>query len=301
MTDRPVLCVGPASRHLGAAIGAAAGLEIVDVDCRVFPDSEVCIGLPETLRDREIVILQGTEPPQDRHLQQLYQMVEAARSLGAKPLACVVPYMAYARQDRRSRPGEPLSVNMVFRTLHMLGAGAVISVELHNPAVVETAPLPVINISADAAFVQFFKHSIAPTNPVLVAADQGGSARISRLSDLTGWPKVVLDKHKNRQAGTFYTATPEGLSGRNAIVVDDLCSSGSTLEPLSRLLKDAGCVSQLHVFGHFLGDAERVRARVPGDVELMATNTIASDLGRIPITDLLARGIRQLVSRKVDA
>ena len=289
--ERPVICTGPASEDLAKAIAVQTGFPLVNAEARTFPDGEVWTRVPQDLAGRDVVIVQGTHRPQDQNLQHLYQMVEAAQALKPASITCVVPYLAYSRQDRRDNPGEPISSQIVLRTLEMLGASRIISVEMHNPAVASAVRIPVLNLGADRAYVNFLRNEVRPSDPVLVSPDRGSASRIERIAKLTGWPMVVLAKKKTWSDGTWYESLPDGLAGRDAIAIDDLCSSGSTLGPLSDLLTQAGASRQVHLFAHFLGNHNIVRTKVPPSVALYSTDTVSSPIAVIPIAEVLADAI----------
>src|SRR5438046_5163770 len=103
------LVIGPSSSVLGWKLQEELGISACPAELQIFPDGESCCRLALPDRAATVVIVHGTHPPQDRHLQQLYQLVDVAVARGAREVICVVPYLAYARQDRRETDCDSLS------------------------------------------------------------------------------------------------------------------------------------------------------------------------------------------------
>jgi len=288
-----VLCTGPSSVHLGCELTDLTGLESAEVSCRVFPDHETCVRVKGSLNGRVVVVLQGTHPPQDRHLQQLYQLVEVAASQGAARIVCLVPYLAYSRQDHRSNAGEPLSGVIVLRTLAMLGADTVVTIDIHNPKMLDGAPLSVVNLFAHDLMAERLRRD-GLVNPVLVSPDEGGRSRVEAISGLLGWPLIVCQKQKDETGFTWYgqQSAPLDVEGRDVAVLDDLCSSGSTLTPLVRYLKEhhANCI--YYAVTHFFADGSKLESTLGVPITILGTNTIPSPWGRLSVAPLLAQWLR---------
>jgi ribose-phosphate pyrophosphokinase len=284
MSARRLLLVGPAGRHLGDAVAAAAGLEPVTASERRFPDGETCVRADADLAGAEVVVLQGTHPPQDRNLQQAFQLVEQAAHGGAGSIGVVSPYLAYARQDRRSSPGEPLSLAIVARTLEMLGASWIVTVDVHNPAALARVAADATSLSSSAAISAHLAQQRLAA-PVVVAPDVGARARAAEIAEAIGADALMLEKRKDGDGRTEYETPDARLGGRDLVVVDDLCSSGSTLAPLAGALERAGASAErMHfVVVHLLADEQQLRARLPTGATIAATDTVPGPMATIAI------------------
>jgi ribose-phosphate pyrophosphokinase len=282
-----VLCIGPGGLHLGEPVRALLDAPAFVAESRTFPDGEVCVRLPERVYGCTVVILQGTHPPQERRLQELYQLVDAAAGAGARRVLCVVPYFAYSRQDRRSRPGEPSSFSIVCRTLAMLGAEAVATVELHNPAAVDAALLAFDSLPT-AEVASAYLRDVALSRPVLVSPDRGGRRRAEGVARLIGAPVVVLTKRKDPDGRTWFEPPDEMLAGCDAVVIDDVCSSGSTLMPLSTQLVLMGANALHFVVTHFFADHDELLNRSALPLRIAATDTVPTPAARLSVAPLLA-------------
>lgn len=287
------LLVGPASVALGEGLAHELGATPIRAEVRLFPDGETCVRAPGVGAGEPLVIVQGTNPPQDRHLVQLLQMIELARSQGAGPIVCAVPYLAYARQDRRNRPGEPLSAQLVLQMLASAGADTLITVEVHNPDIFRDAPLTCINLDAHLLLAERLA-GLGVADPVLICPDRGGAQRLQRLSRRLGWPVLSYLKHKSASGRTWYEQDDRDLRGRHAVVIDDLCSSGSTFIPLARRLFEAGVSGISYGVVHFFADASRIEREVGRPVDIFHTDSIEHSDRAIPLAGLLADGISAL-------
>jgi ribose-phosphate pyrophosphokinase len=291
MTDT-LLCFGPSSTNLREPLLALTGAAEARVTWRSFPDQETCLRIEDDVRGRDVVVVQGTHPPQDRHLQQLYQMLDIASANGSRRIVAVIPYLAYSRQDRRTTAGEAFSGMLPLRTAAMLGAEAVVTVDVHNPAMFERAPLPAVNLNADELTAEWLA-ARAPSDPILVSPDRGGSARVQRIAGFLGWPHVTCSKFKDERGTTWYE-DDDGVAvrGRHAVIVDDLCSSGSTLAPLLDYLGRAGATDCSYGVTHFLADRERVYTLVGRPLEIFSTDTVPGPCAALSVAPLIASWLR---------
>jgi ribose-phosphate pyrophosphokinase len=285
------LWVGPGSHHLKRPLETALGLRAMVAERQVFPDGEVCVRIPDSDTSETVVIVQGTHPPQDRHLQELYQLVEVAASVGAARIVCAVPYLAYARQDRRTMPGEPASCELVLRTLDMLGATVLAAVDVHNPAVLQRARLDAVSVPTDSVFAAWIER-LELSAPALVAADDGGHVRVAAVARQLGLDFHVCSKSKDSRGLTTYPDEPPPVAGRDVVVLDDLCSSGSTLLPLAEHLRDGGARRLFYGVSHFFADGSKLVRDAALPTVVAGTDTIATEWSAMSVAPALAEWIR---------
>lgn len=288
------LWVGPGAYHLKRSFETALGLRAMVAERQVFPDGEVCVRVPDPDVSETVVIVQGTHPPQDRHLQELYQLVEVAASAGAARIVCAVPYLAYARQDRRTMPGEPASCELVLRTLAMLGATTLAAVDVHNPAVLQGARLAAVSVPTDGVFAAWVEE-LELDAPALVAADEGGRARVAAVARRLGLDFHICSKSKDGQGLTTYPGQPPAVSGRDVVVLDDLCSSGSTLLPLAEHLRDGGAQRLFYGVSHFFADGSKLMRDAALPTVVAGTDTIVTKWSAMSVAPALAEWIRTAV------
>ncbi|ANP50335.1 ribose-phosphate pyrophosphokinase [Streptomyces griseochromogenes] len=245
MSPRDLLVVlGPDDHHRDADV--PDHVDRVHAVRSVFPDGEQLITVPdpEAIRGRHVLIAQTTAPPQDVHLMSACQLTSIADAAGAASITCFLPYLGYQRQDRADGPGQALSGSLVLRLIRSAGAGTVLTVDRHSTPRWDGGPgLPkVVSLSSAGPAAAVLK---GPFDYV-VATDRGGSGRAARIGEALGVPTVALGKLKSPERGTYYESLPDQLRERRLLVVDDVCTSGSTIRPLCADLAAMG--AQLTVF-----------------------------------------------------
>lgn len=254
---------------------------------RRFPDGEQLVGLAEAgeLAGRDVLIVHTTTPPQDERLTSLLQLVSLVRDAGPASVSCFVPYLCYQRQDRRTGPGEAVSGPLVMRLLAAAGADRLLTVDAHNPAVGDAAPLAFDNLRAAPAFAGHVRRAGLDAD-VVVSPDRGGASRAALLADLLGLPVVVLEKRKDEAtAKTRYDGVPGSLSGRHCLVLDDLCSSGSTLVPLCEALAARRARSTIFLT-HLLTTPAKLLSLLPGDCGLVTTDSCGDRTATVSVLPL---------------
>lgn len=287
-----ILCVAPGAEHLAAGLTQETGIPLASVSWRRFPDGEICARVETTLTDRDVFIVQGTHQNQCLRLEELYQLVDVAASQGARRICCVVPYLAFSRQDRRMHVGEPLSGLIVLRTLAMLGAQSCATIDVHSAELFEHAPLPCTSLSSASVFADWLlRHEFR--DPLLISPDAGGLQRIQALSALTNFAAAACSKYKDTDGYTWYAEEDLDVQGRDIIVMDDICSSGSTIIPLMQLLRGKGARRLCYAVTHFSANGDLLLAKVGFSIHIIASESIPSPQACVPITPLICEWIRE--------
>jgi ribose-phosphate pyrophosphokinase len=273
-----------------------SGLNIVRSRRRDFPDGEQLVQLdtPHVLAGRRVLVVHSANPPQDRNFMTLIQLVDAALAARPASLACFVPYLCYQRQDQRAEPGQAVSADLVIRVLSQLGVARLLTVEKHSTRHdSQRGRAVVVNLSMADEIARVCR----PGAPDLVVSpDLGGRDRCARVAERLGVPLLTLDKRKSADRGTYYDVVPEGLAGRHCLVVDDVCSSGSTLRPLCEALALAG--ARLSVFvTHLLVSPATLRARIPVIERLAYTDSCGHPDAPVALLDIAIDSWRSLPVR----
>lgn len=247
---------GRASLALADVIGTEAGSGLASSEVELFPDGELRPAV-DGIRDDDVYVVQSTGPPVNDHLVELLLLLDACRRAGAGRLTAVVPYFGYARQDRRNRPGQAVAVRVVADAVATGGADRMVLVDPHTTALEAMFPIPVETLSAVPTLAERLGTSV-PGDAVVVAPDLGGVKLAEAYASRLGCPVAVVRKTRLSGAAVRAEELVGDVKGRPAIIVDDMISTGATIEAAARILLDGDASPDITVaatHGLFVGDA----------------------------------------------
>jgi len=286
------LAVGPSSPSLGGSLAQKLGIETIEVTCRRFPDGETYVKLEGATPRDGLILVQSLSSPQAENLMILLQMASAARGLGVRDIAAVVPYLAYSRQDRRFLPGEALSAESVARILEACGISRIFIVEPHSDESLSFFSVPCHPVSPALDVAEFLRKR---GDYVVVAPDEkripDAKDLAARLSVDYGW----IEKTRDRATGSV-TAKIGTVPRTNpvALLFDDMISSGGTMVRAAELLRSAGFerIEAGCVHGLFAREAEQRMAEA-GVSYIFASDTIESKLTRYSVGQSVAESVKK--------
>jgi len=287
---------GPSSTKLGNSIAEILGIETVSIAHKKFPDGESYIRFEGEVAGEEVAIVQTTGPPQDTNLIQLFILADAAKDLGAKRVIAVVPYLAYARQDKRFLPGEAISIQTIGKLLKASGIDELLTVNVHQEKVLEKFEIPARNVSAIGLLANYFK-SRGLEGAFALAPDKGASEFAIEASEILGGGYGWLHKERDRYTGEVKTEEKTlEVSGKDAIIFDDIISTGGTTANAVKILKKQGarrifaaCVHPL-----MIGNAKE-RILQSGAEEIVGTDSVPSDVTVVSLAPLLAKALAERI------
>ena len=289
------IVLGPASRGLGQKIGDTLGAPIVPVDFKRFPDGESYLRLTEEVEGEDVVIVQTTCPPQDSNLVQLLLLADAARDLGAKSVAAVIPYIAYGRQEQRFRSGEAVSANTVFKLLREVDISSLVTVDFHSPELLESSGIRFANVSAIPSLAKFLKERYKLDGAFSLAPDEGAKEFVKVTAKIMNGDYGWLEKTRDKVSGEVtFELKALNVRDRDAVVFDDIISSGSTMIHAVKSLKEMGAKRTFAACTHplLIGDAkEQILAM--GAQEIVGTDAIQSSMGLVSIAPVVADVLRK--------
>ncbi len=272
-----MLAVGSGGKHLEEELRKLGG-DLVGIEIKKFPDGEkyVCVsGSP-----REATVVQSTFAPQDEHIVELLLIADALRENGAEKLRAVVPYLAYSRQDRVTKNGEPVSVRAIMKTLGVYYDELYVF-DIHNPGTLRFFPGKAVNLSPAKAMAEYFGERLG--DGIVLAPDKGALGRAKAVAEKLGLEYSHFEKERISPTEVRMKPVDVDVAGRNVLIVDDIISTGGTMIRAANLLKDMGAekvfVAATHgVFAE--GAIERVGKAVD---ELAVTNTIPTPVSKISV------------------
>ncbi len=255
---------GSANPHLAETLAAELGTGLGALDIHRFPDGELHVEIQESVRGHDVYLLQPTNSPTERHLLELLLLADASRRAGAARLTAVIPYFGYARQDRRASGREAVGARLVANLLESGGLlERVVAIDVHTAAIEGFFGIPLEHLSAVSMLKEFVGVHASPDS-VVVAPDLGAAKLAERYAKPLELPVVMV--HKSRISGSEVSVRgiTGDVRGRKPIIVDDIISTGGTIEAAINTLLEKGCKPQITVVashGLFVGPAvERLSA-----------------------------------------
>lgn len=290
---------GTAGLHLAEAIAPLLGAEPSSCEVERFPDGELRPAVAD-VRGDDVYVVQPTGPPVNDHLVELLLLLDACRRAGAGRISAVVPYFGYARQDRRSRPGEAVGARVIADAMASAGADRLLVVDPHTPALEAMAQIPVEMVTAVPTLASALATTLDP-DTVVVAPDLGAVKLAERYATQLGLSVAVV--RKSRITGTTVHAEEivGDVNGHPPAVVDDMISTGGTIEAAIRLVLDQGAdphavVAATH--GLLVGDCVQRLSGLPIRRLLVTDSTAPAENGLTTevcsIVPLLADAIGRL-------
>jgi ribose-phosphate pyrophosphokinase len=255
-TSHPALALDLAN-ELGVTLGAAS--------VERFPDGELDVDVTAPVRHRECFIVQSLHAPVGEHLLELALLSDACHRQGAESVTAVVPYLGYARQDRREVGSEPLGARVMGELIAAAHVDRVVCLDLHSKAVEGCFPKPVEHAAMMPALIEHVRARLTAPS-VVVSPDLGAVKRAEAFARPLGLPVAVV--HKQRLSGAEVQAhgIVGDVVGRHVVVVDDMISTGGTLVAAVQAVLAAGALAPVTVVashGLFVGPAGARLASLP--------------------------------------
>lgn len=263
----------------GPLLGAVArtlSIEPGNATVGAHADTERHVAIRDDLYGRTAILLVSTGPPVDANTLALALLADAARRAGARAVVAVTPYLGYARGDRIAEPGDPVACRVVADLLQASGVTHLIAVDLHNPAITGFFHIPVVEISAVPLLASAFPRG---SGRVVVAPDAGAIGRARRLAALLECPIAVAVKRRTAAGAPRILDLLGDVAGREALVVDDMVSTGETVREVVLAIRERGGIAI---------DLAATHAVMVGEAERTLRTLEASGLRRVVFTDTLA-------------
>jgi ribose-phosphate pyrophosphokinase len=296
---------GNAHPALAEALARELKAPLVTAEVGAFADGETRVHVSQDVRAAVVFIVQPTCPPVNDHLMVLALLADAVRAAGAARVTGIVPYFGYARQEQRSRPGDPRSAQVASRLLGCVGLDHLVTVDLHAPALESALPMPATLLHAEEVFLPLVK-SWGIRDLAVVSPDAGGLKRAQRYALALDAPLAVIVKERPRPDTAAPLLVLGEVKDRVCLVVDDMASTGRTLAGAADVLRQAGAKEVHAIFTHAVvapGAVERLFAAQLGRVLTSDSLPVAADrwLEVVPVAPLLARAVRSLCGDGVGA
>jgi ribose-phosphate pyrophosphokinase len=264
---------GSANAPLAVSIAHELGVELCGRMLQRFADGELHVEVEQSVRGHDVYVIEPTSHPVDEHVMELLFLADACRRAGAARLTAVVPYFGYARQDRRASGREAVGAGVIASLIETAGFSRIVVVDLHAPEIEGFFRIPLEHLSATSLLAGAVRTT---SDSVIVAPDLGAVKLAERYQAVLHLPVVVL--HKTRISGSDVSLRSiiGDVKDRAPIIVDDMITTGGTIEAAVKGLLEAGCkpnVSVVATHAVFVGPAvERFKA-LPIE-QLIGTNSV---------------------------
>lgn len=238
------LAIFSGNAHLGLAKNICKCLKVKLCDALVgkFSEGEIRVKINENVRGKDVFIIQPTCPPSNDNLMELLILLDALKRSSAQRITAVIPYFGYARQDRKDQPRVPITAKLVANLLTTAGADRILTMDLHAGQIQGFFDIPVDHLLAVGVFIDYIS-KLKLKDLVVVSPDVGGIKMARAYAKRLFAELAIIDKRRDSPEKTEVMYILGKVEGKNAIIVDDLIATGSSLIEAVEALKKAGTKS----------------------------------------------------------
>ena len=281
---------GPGSFDLANNIAKRLGAQLTVASLRIFSDGESNIKLSKV--GKNCVIVQSTHPPTDTHLIQLLMIAKKCTDDGAQHVCAVIPYLGYARQDRAFLEGEVVSIDLVAKLFETVGVEHIITVDIHSQLAMSYFA-SIQNVSS-VPLLANYASKMKLRDPIAVSPDAGGTNRAKEFARLLDIDVIVLKKSRHRVTGevTIDEKLHMDLSKRDAIVIDDIISSGDSIIKAAEVLhkKGVGRIYAMCAHALLIRDAAQ-KIKSAGVQDIISTNSVPGEYSKVELSPEIASAL----------
>lgn len=276
-TENLVIMTGNANPELAKKIADHIGVDLCDAYVGHFNNGETQVMISQSIRGKDIFIIQPTCQPVNDSLMELLIMADACKRASCHSITAVVPYYAYARQDRKTRGREPISAKLVANLLQTAGIGRVVTVDLHAGQIQGFFDIPVDHLAAAPVIAEYLKQQDYE-DVVVVSPDLGGVTRARNLADRIQAPIAIIEKRRPRPGCAEVMNLIGDVKGKTAIMIDDIVDTAGSLCEGAKALERLGAKRVIACCSHaILSDPATQRINDSAISQLIITDTIPLD------------------------
>ena len=293
---------GTSSRYLAEKICKSLNCPLGNLVVTRFSDGEFAVSYEESIRGRDVFLVQSTFPNSD-NLMELLLMIDAAKRASARNIIAVIPYFGWARQDRKDKPRVSIGAKLIADLLMVAGIDRLITMDLHADQIQGFFDVPVDHLYASGVILPYLQ-SLKLDNLVIASPDVGGSKRANTYAKYLGCPLVLCNKTRARANVVDTMQIIGDVVGKNVVIVDDMVDTAGTIAKAADIMKEAGALSVRACASHCVisGPAtERVNASALEEIvftDSIPYNKDCSKLKQLSVADMFAETIRRVVSNE---
>jgi ribose-phosphate pyrophosphokinase len=290
---------GRASTELASQIADSYGVPLGDVKVSVFSDGEFQPSFEETVRGQDVFIVQSTMPPAE-NLFELLLLVDAAKIASARKIIAVIPYFGFARQDRKDKPRVAIGAKLVANMLMAAGVDRIMTMDLHADQIQGFFEVPVDHLYASTLFLNEI-NKLDKNNIIMAAPDVGGAKRANSYAKNLNCGLALCHKQRKKANEIAEMTVIGDVTGKDVIIVDDMCDTAGTLTTAADLLIEKGAKSVRAFCTHaVLSGPAFERISQSKITELVVTDTIPmkekhEKIRVVTVSNLFADVIKRLM------
>ena len=300
--DSYMVFSGTATRYLADKICQSLGCPLGKLQITKFSDGEFAVSYEQSIRGRDIFLVQSTFPNSD-NLMELLLMIDAAKRASARTINAVIPYFGWARQDRKDKPRVSIGAKLVADLLSIAGVNRVITMDLHADQIQGFFDVPVDHLYASGVLLPYLQ-SLNLENLVIASPDVGGSKRANTYAKYLGCPLVLCNRTRAR-ANVVATMQIIGeVEGKNVVIIDDMVDTAGTITKAADLMMEAGAKSVRACASHcVMSGPASDRVQESALEEIVFTDSIpytqrCAKVKQISVADMFAETIRRVIENE---
>lgn len=290
---------GTNSRYLAEKICKSLNYPLGQMNIQHFADGEFSVSYEESIRGRDVFLVQSTFPNSD-NLMELLLMIDAAKRASAHSIIAVVPYFGWARQDRKDQPRVSIGAKLIADMLSTAGINRLITMDLHADQIQGFFNIPVDHLYASSVFLKYIQECLPVDNLVIATPDVGGTKRASSYSKYLGLPMVICHKSRLRANEVAEMRIIGDVKGLDVLLIDDMVDTAGTITRAADLMMANGAKSVRAIASHaVMSDPASQRVEESALTEMIFTDSIpyyknCNKVKVLSIADMFAEAIRRV-------
>lgn len=298
---------GNSNKSLAEGIVSRLGMRLGAATVSKFSDGEIMVKINESVRGRDVFVVQPTNAPSDTNLMELMVMADALKRASANTITAIIPYFGYSRQDRASEPRVPITAKLISNLITVSGIDRVVTMDLHAGQIQGFFDIPVDNLYALPVFYKYMQdNNLCNDDTVIVSPDAGGVARARTYAKKFGMPLAIIDKRRSSPNVAKVMHVIGEVAGKKCILIDDMIDTAGTLTEAAAALMENGAVSikAMATHGILSGPAiDRIGGSIIEKVIITDTidNTRLKDFAKLEIlsvSGILATSIERIHNKE---
>ena len=293
---------GTATKYLAERICQSLGCPLGKLIMTKFSDGEFAVSYEQSIRGRDVFLVQSTFPNSD-NLMELLLMIDAAKRASAKSINAVIPYFGWARQDRKDKPRVSIGAKLVADLLSVTGVHRVITMDLHADQIQGFFDIPVDHLYASGVILPYLQ-SLKLKDLVIASPDVGGSKRANTYAKFLGVPLVLCNKTRARANVVATMQIIGDVKDKNVVIIDDMVDTAGTITKAADIMIEAGAKSVRACASHcVMSGPASDRVQNSSLEEIVFTDSIpyaqrCPKVKQLSVADMFADTIRRVVENK---